>query len=372
MANNVPNLVNQDIINLYESAGFDPRKVYGKTVDIVKSNRDGCEFDPKTEIKKFLRIKDEQVALNRYKWYNLPNGLDGQLLERILYYKGQAMFFYSELDDTFYFLPYALNGTIDLYGRFTRVSALPFNGSTESKDKVIPIEAFTRDVIYDISEDSTQDQQLYGCVLLSDYSKQISQTNISRQLLQDPIIDMEAEALPFAATSLIANSGVRGMRVPDQDSYSNVESASRAMTRAALTRKPLVPIVGQVDFQDLTNGSALRSEEYLLYMQAIDNLRLSAYGIGEGALFEKKSHMLQSEQQMNAGNEALVYQDGLSLRQKFCDIVNSIWGLGIWCEPSEHVTGIDSNIDGEIMDNQDQSGMMQGEQPIETGVSEDE
>ena len=74
--------------------------------------------------------------------------------------------------------------------------------------------------------------------------------------------------------------------------------------------------------------------------------------------------MLESEQQMNEGNVGLVYQDGLTLRQKFCDIVNSIWGLGIWCEARETVVGIDQNMDGEVSDNQDQSGMGAGEQPM--------
>jgi hypothetical protein len=90
---------------------------------------------------------------------------------------------------------------------------------------------------------------------------------------------------------------------------------------------------------------------------------LSLYGLSNGGLFQKKSHMLESEQQMNEGNVGLVYQDGLTIRQKFCDIVNSIWGLGIWCEASEVVVGIDQNMDGEISDNQDQSGEA-GEQPI--------
>ena len=43
-------------------------------------------------------------------------------------------------------------------------------------------------------------------------------------------------------------------------------------------------------------------------------------------------------------------QDGLSIRQNFCNIVNSIWGLGIWCEPSENVSGADINGDGLLYD----------------------
>lgn len=46
----------------------------------------------KEDIKRLLRIKDEQDAVNRYTWYNLPEGLSSQELERMLYYKGQLCF----------------------------------------------------------------------------------------------------------------------------------------------------------------------------------------------------------------------------------------------------------------------------------------
>ena len=97
------------------------------------------QMDPKTKLKedirKQLRIQDEQVAVNRYTWYNLPSSLDGQLLERILYYKGQAAFFYMPTNGSFYFLPYALNGSIDVYGRFMEITPLQFAGGTTSNEK---------------------------------------------------------------------------------------------------------------------------------------------------------------------------------------------------------------------------------------------
>jgi hypothetical protein len=99
-------------------------------------------------------------------------------------------------------------------------------------------------------------------------------------------------------------------------------------------------------------------------MQSLDNFRLSLYGLDNGGLFQKKSHMLEAEQEMNTGTVGLVMQDGLTIRQKFCDIVNSLFGLGVWCEISENVIGIDKNMDGQISDEQDQSGIP-GEQPQE-------
>ena len=346
-------------VNTLIQAGFDP-----KTGLPVKADSDE-KFMLKENIKKTLRVLDEQNAINRYKWYNLPSSLDGQLLERILYYKGQGMFFYMEANDSFYFLPYALDGTIDVYGRYQSVTPLPFNGSTENEDgKKKPwIIGLSKKPVYDVLEEDLSDEFENGCVLLSDYSKQISQINISRQILQDPILDAMAEAFPLARTSLIAHSGIKGMRVNDEDQKAQVELASRATTKAALNGKMWIPLVGNLEFQELTDGTALKSEEFLLYMQSLDNFRLSLYGLDNGGLFQKKSHMLEAEQDMNSGNIGLVYQDGLTLRQKFCDIVNSIWGLGIWCEASETVTGMDKNLDGEVADNQDQSGIP-GEQEV--------
>ena len=314
-----------------------------------------------------LKILDEQNAVNRFKWYNLPNGIDTNLIERILYYKGQLMFFYVPTDNKFYVLPFALCSGIDIYGRYNAVQGLPFNGTTEQKG----IEAFTRTVIWN-DEDIPENAMEEGCVLLTDYTKAISQTIIPRSAIQDPIIKAMAEALPFARTSLISNSGIKGYRVANEDDVASVNQASKGVTDAAKTGKPWVAIQSEIEFQDLTSdGSALKSEEYLIYLQSLDNLRLSFYGLKTGGLFQKKSHMLEKEQQMNESNTLLAFQDSLAIRQRFCDFVNAIWGLGIWVEPSECVTGMDDNMDGLLFDQQDQSGEP-GEQDIMSGGEEDE
>lgn len=267
------------------------------------------------------------------------------------------MFFYMPSNKTFYFLPYALDGTIDVYGRFTSVTPVPFNGSTSNeKGSEKPwISGLSREPIYDLilPEDLKIEDLESKCVLLHDYSNQISQTNISRQQLNDPILDVMADCIPFLRTALLNSTGVSGIRVTGQEGAANVLAASKAIDIAALTGEKYVPIVDAVEMQDLTTGSIAKSEEFLLTMQSLDNFRLSLYGLDNGGLFQKKSHMLEAEQEMNGGNVGLVMQDGLTLRQNFCNLINSIWGIGIWCEVSETVTGADKNLDGEISDEQD-------------------
>lgn len=87
----------------------------------------------KENIRKILRVNDEQLAVNRYRWYNLPPELSGNMIERILYYRGQAMLFYIPEMEKFYFLPYTLCGNLDIYGRYDRVKPLPFMGEDQIK-----------------------------------------------------------------------------------------------------------------------------------------------------------------------------------------------------------------------------------------------
>ena len=340
-------------LDAYFAAGINPQ-----TGLPIKAGDNGISCVSKADIKKQLRILDEQDAVNRFTWYNLPSGLNSRLMERILYYKGQAMFF--KKDDIYLFLPYALDGTIDVYGRFTDVTPLPFNGTTKTKNgKELPwITGLKRKVAYDVLTyedyvnkdgevlwDKIEEGQEKYCVLLKDYTEQVSQTNISRQILQDPVLDVMADMFPFMRTALLNSTGIQGMRVNSQDEYSNVEAASRSVNRAALEGRKYIPVVGNVDFQDLAGGQVGKAEEFLLAMQSLDNYRLSLYGLDNGGLFQKRSHVLEAGQAMNTGNLGLVMRDCLQNRQDFCNIVNSIFGLQIWCEPSEVITGMDTNGD---------------------------
>lgn len=354
------------------AAGIDPKT--GLPAKITSS----APCNLKENIKRLIRIQDEQDAVNRYTWYNLPDGLNGQMLERMLYYRGQLCFFYSEALEEFYFMPYALDGGIDFYGRFKGVHPVPFaNGTTDDEKMAIAKQQALLSTIklkptYDVI---TPEQLLEEgvsaltrrCVLLKDYTEQLSQNIISRQILNEGIIDVEAECIPFMRTALLRATGVKGMRVGSQDEQSNVAAANESMMDAALSGKVNIPIIGSVDFQELNDGQVGKAEEFMMALQSLDNFRLSTYGLENGGLFQKRERKLVSEQEMNAGGGSigLIMQDGLSIRQRFCDIVNSIWGIGIWCDVSETVSGTDKDMDGELSDQQDQSGSMSGDQPQE-------
>ena len=337
------------------AAGIDPKT--GLPVKVTS----GTKCTLKNDIKKIVRIIDEQDAVNRYKWYNLPCNLSSQEVERLLYYKGQLCFFYFKDLDEFYFMPYALDGTIDFYGRFNTIHPVPITGGDEDKDKVkrktaqeellsqiklkciyAPI-TFADEVNYDVMTSSA--------VLLHDYTKQQSQTIIPRQQVNDPLIETIASMIPYARTAAMLSTGVKGVRVNDSAEAEDVMVGSTTIDVAAQTGNPWVPLLGKLDYQELNGGVAYKPTDFMQLMQSLDNFRLSTYGIDNGGLFEKKSQILESENSVNASNTAVALTDGLAIRQNFCNIVNSIWHLGIWCDVTETASMRDDNGDGRIDEN---------------------
>lgn len=341
-----------DISTLIQ-AGINP-----KTGLPIKANT-SRKKDLDKNILNYLRIIDEQDACNRGTWFNLPSGITSQELERLLYYKGQVCFFYFKELDKFYFMPYALDGTIDFYGRFNTVHPVPMTSgkedekSTAYKNQSAILSNLKLKCIYDViteEKDVTPELLTESCVLLHDYTKQLSQLIIPRSVVNDPILQTMSEIIPFMRTSMIANSGVRGVRVQDEDQKQNVIEGSEQIESASKEGDIFIPIIGTIDFQDLANAGTSKISEYMLALQSLDNFRLAGYGIDNGGLFEKKAHELEVEAKVNGGPVGLVMQDATSIRQNFCNIVNSIWGLGMWYEPSENITNADTNGDGLLYD----------------------
>lgn len=319
----------------------------------------------KANVFQTLSILDRQQALNRYTWYNLPEGLTGELIERVLYYRGQGMFFYSEHLKKFFFLPYALSAPeetsgIDCYGRYTGVTPVQMGASAafdeNKKIKEINFNNLTYTPLYDVNvETPTKDLFLRGCVLLRDYSWGWSETVVPREALQRPILEVMSNCIPYLNTALLSATGVAGLRVNNESELPNVEDASKAVQHAALTGKKWIGIAGSPDFQDLSTGSVGKSQEFLLALQSLDNFRLGLYGIQNGGIFDKSQYKNNMETANGAANISLAAADGLTLRQTFCNIVNSNWPLGIWCEITESAVGGDMNGTGVVGDNRGQA-----------------
>ena len=326
------------------SAGIDPKT--GLPIKLM-GRKDTLEPD----LKKLLRIKDEAEAVNRYRWWNTGLTINSQMLERFLYYKYKLGFFY--FNGQFWVMPVTLSGSgsLDFYNLENEVTPVPFNDSASAEQKKVLSSIRLKVIKEPLLMASPQDFE-NSCVILRDYTPQGDINNgIPRATLQEGVLGLEASILPYMRTNLMNNTGVMGVKITDQAEANSVIEAANAVDSAAKSGSPWVPLLQQLDRQPLNNGGTSDSSTYLQAYQAVDNLRQSFLGINKSGIYDKSQYVNASQTAMNTP-VAFPLTDGLSLRQDACQLINSVWPLGIWCDISETALGADVNGDMRADDSQ--------------------
>lgn len=336
-----------------------------------------AKIDASPAITTLLRIKDEQDACNRYVTYNIPLALTSEALERHLYYRGQVILFYLSETDEFCVMPYTLAQGLDYQSRWLYVTPVPW---TSEPDVSSPSHASwirQRDflatkklkVIYDVLDEVDEETFNNSCVILRDYTPQNDINHIiPRQQLNDTLIQLEADMIPYMHTCCMIGSGVKGVTVTDSDEVDEIDQLSNEYDKAAKTGYPYLALKRTMEMQDLGEGSILKPGDFMQAMQSLDEFRKSIYGIESGGVFDKKAYV--NEVQSLLGNSNSQLNDGLALRQHAYDIANSIWGLGLYCECKEAAVGTDLNGDSLIYDSENIGGIendndIQQEEPEE-------
>lgn len=279
----------------------------------------------KSSVVQLVSVIDQQDATNRFEWSGLPDGITSAMIEQMLYRKGQVCFFWNEADERYYVLPYTLAGNIDCYGRWKTISPVVLGADGENEKTKHFISGLEREPYYGVGEFS----QVGSCVLIRDYGNAYVESRTPRMVLNRPLIDVESDCVPFMRTALLNSTGIQGIRVADEECSSNVMAASRAMDAGALNGDKFVPIVGAIEFQDLTGGNAAQTADFLMAMESLDNLRLSTLGIPNGGLFQKTERKLAAEQQMNAQDAEAPLRDGLRQREEAASYINTVFGLNV-------------------------------------------
>lgn len=324
-----PRLITEELKQLYEQAGISM-----KTGNPTRTE----ETNLKVELKKMFRLIDEQDAVTRFIWYNIPLDMTSNDLERLLYYKGQLIFWFCQELNQYMLTPYTLNKGLDFYGRYVYVTPIPIvdDRNINYKTQRALLSTYKLKMVYgtfDLENPTVKvDEDCNGyAVPLYDYTKQLAETIIPRKQIQEPILDVMSSMIPYGRTALMNATGVSGMRVNNSDEYSNVELASRSVDTAATEGRKWIPIEGSIDFQDFTaSGTTNGGEPFLLMLQSLDNIRKSCYGIESGGIYDKKAYVNEAQAMMGVGNSiGSPLQNGFALRQDFCNLANYVFGTAM-------------------------------------------
>jgi hypothetical protein len=305
------------------------------------------------KIGKSLRTIDYQQFLTRFKWHNLPEGMDSELFERIMYFSGSAMFFYIKELDRFYFLPYGMSGEktqvgIDFYGRFNRLKPYSFNGSTDGAGEQeggkriskadIYLSTQIRDNIKDVPLVSTEEEakKIYenGAVICWDTSPGLAYYADSRNRTCKPFIGYMVQILIQTKSALINSSGFN-LFSSDSESANEIMQLQIDAINKDRERGKLAAVVSNLlgQIENLQSNAPASMADFWSSLQAADNLRLKSLGIQNDGVVQKSQYQNIASQALDINDSLQVYFNSFMERVKFAAIVNSIWGLNIYPEP---------------------------------------
>lgn len=301
-----------------------------------------------------LKNIDYQQFLTRFRWNNLPEGLTSELMERILYYSGSAMFFYIKDLKRFYFLPYGMSGEktqvgIDFYGQFNRLKPYSFNGSTDSAGeqtaggkKISQADLYLstqiRDNIKDIPLVETEEEakKIFenGAVICWDSSPGLAYYVDSRNRISQSYVKYLVKVLIQTKSALINASGFNLFATDSESGYDLMQAQLDTINKdrengqlSAVVSKELGAV------ENLQSNAPSAIADFWTAWQSVDNLRLKSMGISNDGVIQKSQYQNIQEQSMDLSDSMQVYINAFMERIKFSAIVNSIWGLNIYPEP---------------------------------------
>lgn len=292
-----------------------------------------------------IRVLDGIQATNRFSWSMCPVGLRSTLIERVLYYRGQGMFFYDDTLKKYMFLPYALtsedNNAIDMYGQYQMVKPYPFNGKADYNKKgngkktaqEVYLGLITRVPIYDMLElemmiatEGLEWCQKNCCIIIRDYTQQLSEYAEPRSITQEAWIEAQAEIPIFFRTAMLKALAPKLVKVSDQGVMDVVLAELQSIEDSIIEGKTMIPVTSMLDLQEIdtvTNVDRL-VETVLKSYDSMDSIRRAQLGIETNGAFQKQSGM-NPEEQIGSNTVNLVLTDALNNRQEGADMIRVLF-----------------------------------------------
>lgn len=311
-----------------------------------------------------LKDMDYQQFLTRFRWVNLPEGLSSELLERILYFSGSAMFFYIKELNRFYFLPYGMSGEgtetgIDFYGQYNRLKPYSFNGSTDGSGELnaagkklssqdLYLSTQIRDNIKDIPIVETEEEakKIYenGAVICFDRTPQLSYLIESRNRISQSYVKYLIKILIQTKSALINSNGFNLFSTNSESAADILQLQIDTINEDRENGKLAAVVSSDLgNIENIQSNAPTAITDFWNAFVAADNLRLKSLGIQNDGVIQKKQYQNMQETTLDVDAAMQIYMNSYLERIKFAAIVNSIWGLGIYPEPTLLMKNLSNN-----------------------------
>lgn len=336
-----------------DSAGIpktDKMLKYGNAIDqngnVITPNPEKYNLDYGS-LFDIMKHQNMIETLERYMWVNIPFGLTQDLIERVLFFRGKGVAYFNDKVGKFQFLPYALNGMIDEYGRYMNVNTLPFTGVSETgkkNSKKLQTAIYENlEIVYDLPYnkdmiESIRNKKTVG-IILNDNSLGISQQPIIRDNFVKPVLRMMATLMQLINTAMYGAADHSVLQVENESEYASIREQIKAINFDILHGSRFTPIIGKMPITPIKTSNTADLEGLFGTFNSLTNFLKSITGIANAGVFDKKAHLLQEEQALNGSNSDDIYYNGLRQRQEFCIMFQAYYGYPIWCLSKREMSG---------------------------------
>jgi hypothetical protein len=269
---------------------------------------------------------------SRFTWTSLPPGLTPDIIERVIYYRFRGYLFFEEPTGLYRFLPGALDGTPDLYGRPLAIKPMIFNGSSKEQLYLATLKlevVYTKDEAVNLTDKESVTVPLVDCSYTIGNEPEVYPADQVK-----PLIEQLVDILVLLNIDLTSSAKIYIVKVLDQAQAMAVKQEFADMDRKIMNGERVFPITMPDAVDELMGTAAKDSARYMQSYQAIDNIRKDLIGVANGGAFLKQEHQTDGETMQNGNSASLVFSNALRMRKEFCEIANKVFGLKMAVEAS--------------------------------------
>lgn len=265
----------------------------------------------------FYRITE--IAVNGFRWKNLPEKVDERYLEMILAFNGRAVFFRDDVIG-YAALEMSSDGEYDIYDIPQKRVAYGLNGYFNTE-----LNADNSVIIYN---NYTRTPEILTIRL---YAQRLSEI--------DKAIDINIRTQKTTKILKCAEE--------ERLTYQNLLNKYDGGTPFILGSKNLATL-GDIETLDLTTPYI--ADKLQVQKRQVFNEVLTYFGI-ENANTEKRERLVTDEITSNMGGVAISRNSRMNARKKACKEINRIFGLNLKVEFSAEIEIPESRINENINDN---------------------
>lgn len=285
-------------------------------------------LDYKVKIRSLLTTNELSSYVGRFKYKNLPLGMNGEIIETMLYYKGQLAMF--KLANKYYILPFVYAGTVNHLGLQEEIIPIPFNGTIDSGKSIQSFAGNYKALLFEgmLGEDEYNEEDV--AVVLRERSGLYLGATPPTIALTDQLLDKLAENVLLVRNNILLSHPVKYVTIESQDKSTSVNSQMANIFNNILEGKLIQTVVGHLKFDDVsTNPPSVQVQQLWQNFASLNSLRLTSLGITNNGSFEKRERILTDEISGKQAETELILDDHLLLRQNWVDLINKVWGLNV-------------------------------------------